>query len=178
MRFPFVVLAAAAAISLSGCSEMVSLNPYGVDGKSITDPQFAGTWRASGNKDADRFVIDEDGGTYTIHFLNGKESFAFEGTLFRVGDAELLDLVPKNGDDAFSVPTHTLVRVWPGAGTLQWTFLDSDWLREHARNEMATQKSGDRTLLLNDTETVARFVALYAGDSKAYKETQVLTRVP
>ena len=44
MRFPSLVLALASAVAMTGCSSLVSLNPFVTDPDAVLDPALAGVW--------------------------------------------------------------------------------------------------------------------------------------
>jgi hypothetical protein len=178
MRYPSMILALAGAALLTGCSSLISLNPFVADGQTATDPVLAGTWRSTDNSDKDLVVIQQDGSTYKIHYSDGKStSLDFDGSLVRVGDAELMDIV-STGDTSFSIPVHMVVRIWPDAGTMKWAYLDSDWLRQQAKQSLATQPSGDRTLITTPGDPVVQFLNQYGADSRAYGKQNLFVRVP
>jgi hypothetical protein len=79
-------------------------------------------------------------------------------------------------EDPFQVPVYVAVRVWPSADTLRWAFLDSDWMKEQAKPQVAAQPAGDRTLLTASGTAVRSFLTKFGADSQAYGNTQVLQR--
>ena len=174
MRFPILVLAAAGAALMTGCSSLVSLNPFVSDEESVISPALAGVWKTG--EDDGLVVIRQSGTHYTILYTeNSSTTLKFEGRLFRAGDAELLDLVPSS-DDGFSIPVHTVVRVWPGQSELRWAFLESDWLKQQAVRQLASQPAGDRTLLTAPGAVVHSLLAKYGADEKAYSKQKVMQR--
>jgi hypothetical protein len=88
-----------------------------------------------------------------------------------------MDIVVTN-DNTFSIPVHMLARVWPEGGTLRWVFLDSGWLEDHAKQSLATQEAGDRTVVTTKGAALVQFLKKFAIDEKAYSsEMQHLVRV-
>ena len=174
MRFPILMLAVAGAALMSGCSSLVSLNPFVSDEEAVISPLLTGVWNTGEN---DGLVVIRQSGThYTILYAeDNSKTLQFEGRLIRAGEAELLDLVP-NVDNGFSIPVHTLVRVWPGQAELRWAFLESDWLKQQAVRQLASQASGDRTLLTAPGAAVRGLLAKYGADEKAYSKQQVMRR--
>jgi len=174
MRFAGLLVLAAGALALTGCSDLISLNPFVAEADSVADPNLAGTWKSA---DDDAFYIVLLKGTqYSITYTDKKDSAKFEGSLIKIGDAEIMDLIA-DSDDAFAVPVHLLVRVWPEGSQLRWTFLDSKWLRAQAAQLLASQASGDRTLITSQADALRSFAQKYAADPKAYDNgPTVLTR--
>jgi len=160
------VFAIAGAVVLSGCSELMSLHSFVGDEDSAADPGLAGTWKSS--DDEALIIVQQAGAIYSITYTEKKETAKFQGRLIRAGDAEILDVVEES-DDAFQIPAHLMVRVWPEGGVLRFTFLDSKWLRALAAQQLASQPSGDRTLITAPADAVRSFVLRYGADPKAFE---------
>lgn len=177
MKLASLMLALAGALVLTGCSDLVSLNPFVTEKQAVMDANLAGAWKSDDNDSL--FIVQKNSSSYTVIYADGKgASQKFTAMLFKAGDAELLDLVSEN--EAFlQVPVHAVVRVWPEGSLLRWTFLDSKWLREQTGKELVSQPSGDAQLLTSPGEAVRNLLLKYGGDSKAYEnEPNVLTRMP
>jgi len=164
----------AGAVAMTGCSSLVFLNPFVTDPDAVLDPALAGVW-SSDNGDA-TYVIRQDGRGYAITCVEKSEAIRFQAKLMKAGEAELLDLMPAE-DNAFQLPVHTLVRVWPGGNSLRFAFLDSGWLREQAAKQLATAQTGDRTLITAPGEAVRSFLLKSGADEKAYGKAEVVERV-
>jgi hypothetical protein len=174
MKFASVMLALAGSLYLTGCSDLVSLNPLATDKQATTDSNLPGTWKGD---DRDLYVIQQDGSSYSIVYTDGKGgSMKFGATLFKAGAAELLDVVSEN-EAILQVPVHAAVRIWPEGSQLRWAFLDSKWLREQAAQQLVSQPSGDGLLLTSPGEAVHSFLLKYGADPKAYEKESVLTRM-
>ena len=176
MKLATLTLALLGSMALTGCSNLVSLNPFVTEKQAVLDPNLLGTWKGSGGE---LVIVQQNKSSYSITYTEGKEGAQkFTALLFRSGDAELLDLVSES-DAVLQVPVHALVRVWPEGSLLRWTFLDSKWLREQATQQLASQPQGDSILLTAPGEAVRSVFLQHGGDSKAYeKDTNVLTRMP
>ncbi len=167
---------ALASLFLTGCSDLVSLNPFATAKQAILDSNLAGTWSGDDNS---LYIVQEKDASYSITYTDGKDAaIKLKGTLFKAGDAELMDLVNEN-EGFLQVPVHAVVRVWAEGNQLRWTFLDSRWLREQTGKEVAFQPSVDKSQLLTaPSESVSAVVLKYAADEKAYEnKPNVLTRV-
>jgi hypothetical protein len=175
MRYAALVLALAGAALLTGCSSLISLNPFVADGQTTTDPRLVGTWIGAGSDDKSGMAIQQKGPIYTIHYSDEKDSIDFECRLTRVGDAELMDVITTSGL-AFGIPVHMAVRVWPESGKLKWVFLESDWFRQQAKQSLATQPSSDATLITTQGDPVVQFLKKFGADARAYGETNVLVK--
>jgi hypothetical protein len=166
-----MILALAGAAMLTGCSSLVSLAPFVTQDQAAGDPALEGLWQGGGGDDKDVMLIRQKGSAYSIrYFGKGKgKGIDFEGYLSRVGDAELMDL-STSGNDAsrLGLPVHMVARVWTDGGRLKWVFLDSDWLKDQAKQTLGAQASGDRTLITAKGDAVVEFLKKYGAGEKAY----------
>ena len=164
------------ALLLTGCSSLVSLNPFVTDKEAQTDSALIGTW---GSDDGDTIYIIRPGGAeYKITYIDkSSTSIKFEARLWRAGSAELLDLVSKS-EDAFQVPVHTIMRVWPKPTTLEMAVLDTDWLKKLATEKLATQVVDTRTLITSPGDAVRAFLMINGADDRAYDKKELLQRIP
>ena len=174
MKLVTLTLALAAALTLSGCSDLVSLNPVVTAGQAITDANLAGTWKSDG----ELYIIEPGKAGYTITNTDGKgTSIKFTGTLFKAGDAELLDLVPQ--DAAFlQLPVHAVLRIWMTGNQLQFVFLDTKWLRQLATEQLGAVPYNDGSVVTSPSEALGAFYGKFGADPKAYEgDVKVLTRL-
>jgi hypothetical protein len=176
MRYPAMILALAGAALLTGCSTLISLNPFVAAAQAVSDPALVGTWKDTSGDGKGRIVIEQRGSVYAIRFEGFDKPMNFQGRLTRVGDAELMDVVSTEGHD-LAVAVHLVVRLWPSAGTLKWVYLESDWLKDQAKQALATQPSGGDTLITTPGDAVAQFLKKFGADPRAYSgEPQQLVK--
>src|SRR5882724_11734930 len=176
MRLTTLTIAAATMLGMTGCSDVISLNSFAPESLAIQNPALPGIWSSSDGDDT--YVVRAKDKGYTITFA-GKDNapLRFDAKLFRAGDAQILDVTPAGDDDPFRVATHTPVRVWLDAATLKFAFLDSPWLIEQARKQLAVQDVGKRVLITAPGDAVARFLLLHGGDARAFHgDPQILHR--
>ncbi|HLJ47527.1 MAG TPA: hypothetical protein VKU01_16040 [Bryobacteraceae bacterium] len=173
MRFPALILALTGAMFLTGCSNLVSLNPFATDKDSTFDPALTGVWHDS---DDDTYIVKRSGDHYGITYIDKSEDvMKFEAWLFETGDATLLDLVSKK-DAPFHVPAHTPLRVWIDGATLKFAFLDSDWLRQQVAQELTAQTIDGRVVLTAPNVSARAFLAKHGADTRAYGEIATLQK--
>src|SRR5476651_775218 len=97
MRFPSLVLTLAGAMLMTGCSSLVSLNPFVTDKDAVLDNALAGMW--SGDHDGEIYTIRQEGAGYVIAYMDqSSQVIQFQARLMKAGEAELLDLVSTNED--------------------------------------------------------------------------------
>lgn len=175
MKLLALSLALASAITLTGCSTLVSLNPFVTGEQAVMDPALLGLWTDQEGKDTYR--ISQDGTGYSIRYASdSSDVYQFKAHLMVAGDVKLLDLVSAN-EDAFQIAVDTPVRVWIEGSTLRVAFLQSDWLKEQAVKQLPTVPAKDRTLITGPGEAVRNFLAKFGADPKAGDEPEVLHRV-
>ena len=177
MRYPMMLLALAGASLLTGCSSLISLNPFITDAQATTDPRLAGTWKNPNADDKDAFTIEQKGSRYVIKFTTEKsETTTFDARVARIGDMEFMDLVDTD-DNPFVVPVHMLIRVWMNDGKLQWAILDSRWLREQVKDLLPTQENEDRTLITTQGSTVTELLQKFGAEERAHGDTNDLVKI-
>jgi hypothetical protein len=168
-------LVLAGALMLAGCSTLVSLNSFVTDEQAVMDPALLGTWTDADGTNT--YTITQDGAGYAIRYVSGSsDAYQFKARLMVSGDLKLLDLVSAN-EDAWQLPVHTPVRVWTEGSTLRVAFLESDWLKEQASQQVPAVPAEDRTLITAPSDAVREFLMRTAGDPQACDEPEVLTRV-
>src|SRR5689334_2034947 len=104
MKIASLLLMAASGLTLTGCSSLISLNPFTTENDAVVNAALDGGWK---NSDGDLFLIHHTDGEYSVAYTDAKsrEIAKFKGVLMNVGGAQLLDLVPAH-EDAFQVPVH------------------------------------------------------------------------
>jgi hypothetical protein len=166
-------LAVMAALVLSGCSNLISVNGFAPENLTVQNTALPGVWA----DDDTTFVVKAKDRGYTIAVIDKGSATAFEAKLFRAGNAEILDLVPAGDDDPFRLPVHTPVRIWVDEHVLRFVWLDSKWLRKEAKEQLVTQEAGDRLLVTSPSETLTKFLLLNGSDDRAYEgKVNELTR--
>ena len=63
---------------------------------------------------------------------------------------------------------HAVVRIWTGGGSLRWTYLDTDWLRQQASQLLPSRADDKRMVLTAPGAAVRAFVAKLGVDDKAH----------
>jgi hypothetical protein len=174
MQYPMILLALTGTLVLAGCDSpaLISLEPAAIaDQEAGFDANLAGAWQA--REGGDLCVIRHgDGNAYTVTYLSDGSSRKFDALLFQAGQASLLDLSPQDSDD-FQTPGHAWIRIWTTNGSLRWTFLDSEWLRQQAAQELPNRARDNSRILLTAPSTSLRsFLAKYAADDRSHGEVE------
>jgi hypothetical protein len=172
MKLTLTIPLVAALFATTGCTTLLTTNAFVAEEEALVDPHLAGIW----TNDGDTLLIRLNGKAYEITYLDkGKDATKFAARLVRVGDAMLLDL-SRDSDDPFVMSLHLAVRVWPEAGMLRWTLVDTDWLKEQALQLLTTQRDGDRTIVTAPGPAVREFMRRFAGDERARGKIETWTR--
>ena len=163
------------AIALTGCSSLVSLNPFVTDKEAVMDPALLGVWTNENGKET--YLVRQDGTGYSIrYFPDSSDSYHFKARLMVADGVRLLDLVSAN-EDSFQINVHTPVCVWTEGSKLRVAFLESRWLKEQASKQLPTVPTNDRTLITAPSEAVRSFLVKVGADPKACDEPEELRRV-
>jgi hypothetical protein len=139
---------------------------------ATVDPAMTGAWEDS---DGTLYLIKQDGKGYNIRCVEKNGVTSYSAQLYKNGDLRLLDLISAN-DDPFQLAVHTPMRVWVDGTTLRFATLDSAWLKENARNQLAIEDVGDRAVITAPGDAVLRFLLTYGAADKAYEKPAVLQR--
>ncbi len=173
MRSASLVLALTGAMFLTGCSSLVSLNPFVTETEAKFDAALAGIWH---DGDDDSYIVKRSGDHYGITYIDKSgDVMKFEAWLFEAGDAKFLDLVSKK-DAPFHIPAHTPVRIWVDGNTFKFAFMDSAWLRQQAAQELAAPTFDLRMVMTVSSDSARSFLTKYGADGRAYGEIATLER--
>jgi hypothetical protein len=168
-------LALAGALTLTGCSSLVSLNPFVTAEQAVMESAMLGVWSNPDGKEI--YWIRQDGTGYRIRYATDSgDTYDFKARLTVAGDVKLLDLFSAN-EDGFEIAVHTPLRVWIEDNTLRIAFLQTDWTKEQASRQLAATPTKDRSVITASGEAVRSFFAKIAADPKASDEPEVLHRV-
>jgi hypothetical protein len=173
MRLTQTILSLTGALLLTGCSTLVSLNPFISEQEAGFDAALLGTWH---DDDGNLYVIDRIKDHYAITYLEKSSAMRFEGWLLEIADAKLLDL-ESSDEDPFQIAIHLPLRVWSDGSTLRFAFLDSDWLKQQAIQDLSAQVINDRTLITGPSAAARAFLAKLGADTRAHSEVRVLHKV-
>jgi hypothetical protein len=173
MRIAVMALALAGAAVLAGCSKMVCLNPFVTDDEATVDPRLIGVWQ---DKDGDdTYIVKQAGKAYAITIADKSSATKLEARMLDIGGAKILDVTAKD-EAPFQIAVHVPMRIWLEGSTLRMAFLDADWIRQLAVQELGAQND-DRTLTGASGSAVRNFLVKYGADSRALGEETSLLRV-
>jgi hypothetical protein len=122
----------AGTLLLTGCGDLMSLEPLATKENTIFDAALLGTWTDS--KDT-LCVVRAANPAYNIVWIgtgDDGDKIRLEGRLVKLGEERVLD-VSAVDPGAFSVAAHVFLRVRISRGTMELRFLDSDWLQQQVK---------------------------------------------
>ncbi len=175
MRFKLASTALAGLLLLTGCTNVVSLNPLVAEKPATTHPALPGTWIDSDGKDT--IVIRLNGPIYAVTYVEKSgTAYKFDGRLFKIGDATFLDLVTTN-EAPFHIPVHFAMRIWIDRDTFRMAFLDTDWFKKQLAQHLSTEKIDGRTVITAQTPAIQAFLEANAADDKAHGDPETMRRM-
>ena len=132
MKVLWLTVLVAGMFLLTGCGDLLSLEPLATKENAVFDSALPGTW--TDNQDT-LCVVRAANPVYRIVWISagdGRDETRLEGRLVRMGEERVLDV---SGVDpgAFSVAAHVFLRVRISRGTMELRFLDSDWLQQQVK---------------------------------------------
>jgi hypothetical protein len=185
------VLALAVALTLLFSACIPSVHPFYTEKDVVFNAGLLGEWLA--NEDADEpetwtFASGADKGyELIVREKNGKQG-KFAARLFKLGNAQFLDLIPTECElapdqadlvGAALFPGHLLMRVPQIGSELQLAYCDYDWLEKFLTanpKALAHRKQDDATLLTARTRELQRFVRKHMGEMFQEPKTMVKKR--
>ncbi len=166
------VLLALAAVFMSGCASVVSLNPlYSGDRDVVQDLPVEGAW-TDGD---DIWVVRQDGAGYSIL---GKDGVRVKAHMLALAGARYLDVEPVD-PPPLTTAVHMIVKVWMEQDHLCAAVVDSDWLRAQLEAALPAQtvERGDTLILTAPTAVARGVVERFGADPRALGETTTLERM-
>ena len=175
MRIIGALLIAATVLTLAGCSSLVALHPFVTGQQAVFDPALPGVWANAGEDEM--YLVRQDGNGYKIRRVDNSGTQNFSAHLLKIGDLRILDLV-SDADDPFRVAVHTPMRIWVDGATLRFATLDTAWLKNHAREQLAIEDADKRALITASGDMVLRFLTTYGAADDAYDKPITLQKQP
>lgn len=174
MRIPLLATILTGTLALTGCTKVVSLNGFVTEDDAVTDRALTGVWQ---DKDGDGiYVVHQVGKSYSIIATDRSSTVKLEARLMLAGDSRILDITAKDPAPC-QLPVHVPARIWLSGDTLKMVFLDSDWLRKLAVEQLGALTADKRTVIGSPPVAVRLFIAKYGGDSRALGDEQLFVKV-
>jgi hypothetical protein len=177
MKVLSLTLLVAGTLLLTGCGDLMSLEPLATKENTVFDSALPGTW--TDNQDT-LCVVRAANPAYNIVWINtgdGGDETRLQGRLVKVGEERVLD-VSAVDPGAFSVAAHVFVRVHLADGALELRFLDSEWLQEQVKvNSLAWSLLEDHPVITAPTAQLVTFLQQFGLKEEAMDKPILLTRL-
>jgi hypothetical protein len=158
------------ALFLPGCVPIMSVHPLFQKERATFDTRLLGDWYAADGAPCCRFEKAEDG--YNLYFLDkaSQPVNRYEAHLANLRGSLFLDILLKEAmpDDVFErsfplflVPAHTFFQIRFEGESLEYRFLDDEWIesmRKQQKLKLPYARVEDLTVLTAPTEKLQKFV--------------------
>lgn len=164
-----------AALLLTGCGDLLSVQGLADKGNTVFDPTLVGAWNSG---DAVIIVQAGDDQSYAIHWLGAEgtetpQIVRMEGRLFKIGDQRMLDLTAAD-PGAFAIPCHVFLRVRSVKEGLKVQFVDSKWILEQVPSSLASFMQDNHPVLTAPAPQVEAFLLKFGFDERALDDPMLL----
>jgi hypothetical protein len=170
-----------AAVLLTGCGDLLSLEGLANKDNTIFDPALVGAWNSD-----DAVVIVQatevqpgDDPSYRISWLGAEgtdtpQIARMQGRLARLGEQRILDLTASDAG-AFTIPCHVFLRIRPVKEGLKVQFVDSAWIRDQVKaNSLASFTYENHPVLTASPAQLAAFLVKFGFDERALDDPIML----
>jgi hypothetical protein len=178
-----------AMLLLSGCSDLLSVQPLATAETAVFDAGLTGEWLCmeSGpgpsGKSLEGVALIRAGSAqkkdYDIVWLPGEgEALRVKGQLVKVGDRLVFDLIVVQ-ETTLAIPAHFFMLVEKTADGVKFHWLDSDWLRSRviAQNGLAHTMVDDKPMITAGSVEINAFLAKFGLDAQAASANMVFKLV-
>ena len=181
MKIPWLLPILAGMLWMTGCGDMLSLEPLATKDTAVFDARLLGTWADDeGALCVVRPWDKVNNKAYDIVWIgsgNSDEKTRLKGYLVQFGEQSVLDV---SGVDpgAFSVAAHAFINVRRGPGTLELRFIDSEWLQNELRQSAVAHTFVDNHITLTaPTAQVRTFLEQSGMKEEALDKPILLTHL-
>jgi hypothetical protein len=174
MRAFLFVLAIVFMLLLSGCTDLLSVNPLATAETAVFDAGLTGEWSCA-DQDCEGVALIRAGSAqkkdYDIVWLprNADDDVLhLKGQLVKVGDRLVFDLIAVK-QTSLAVPAHFFMLVEKTADGVKFHWLDSDWLRSRVipQNALPHAMVGDKPVITAGSAEINAFLAKFGLDPQA-----------
>jgi hypothetical protein len=167
-----------AAVLLTGCGDLPSVEGVANQENTVFDPALVGDWSSG---DAVVIVQKADEDSYRIHWLGTyygstetPRIVRMDGRLAKIGDQRILDLTASN-PGAFAIPCHVFLRIRPVKEGLKVQFVDSKWICQQVKSSsLAAFVLNTHPVLTAPASQVEAFLLKFGLDERAMDDPMML----
>jgi hypothetical protein len=176
MRYLKLLPLIAASVLLSGCGDLLSIEPLATATNSVLEPALQGNWAM---EDSMLIVKSGENQSYDLRFIGDDgETIPLTCRLVRIGGKLIAD-VQSTHPGAFAIPAHAFLLVDPPGTSLDLRFIDSDWIQSQAQAAEAPAHVlvQNHPLITAPSASVRDFIARYGLRKEAWAEPIHFTRL-
>jgi hypothetical protein len=177
-----------AMLLLSGCSDLLSVQPLATAETTVFDAGLTGDWSCADEGRGDYSNLkgvaliragSAEKKEYDIVWLPDKgEALRLKGQLVKVGDRLVFDLIAVK-ETTLAVPAHFFMLVQKTGDGVKFHWLDSDWLRDRvmSKDALAHAMVDDKPVITAGSAEINAFLAKFGLDAQAGSGSLSLKRV-
>ena len=172
MRALLFVLATVFMLLLSGCADLLSVQPLATAETAVFDAGLTGEWSCA-DKDITGVALIRAGSAqksdYDIVWIPDKDdALRLKGQLVKVGDRLVFDLIAVKQPD-LAIPAHFFMLVEKTADGVKFHWLDSEWLRSQviSQNGLAHAMVNDKPVITAGSAEIKAFLEKFGLDAQA-----------
>lgn len=171
-----------AMLLLSGCGDLLSVQPLATAETAVFDAGLTGEWSCA-DKDITGVALIRAGSAqksdYDIVWIPDKDdALRLKGQLVKVGDRLVFDLIARMRPD-LTLPAHFFMLVEKTADGVKFHWLDSEWLRDRvmSKDGLAHAMVDDKPVITAGSAETNAFLAKFGLDAQAASGSLSFKRV-
>jgi hypothetical protein len=189
MRALLLIFAIFAMLLLSGCSDLLSVQPLATAETAVFDAGLIGEWLCTesgpgpSGKSLEGVALIRAGSAqkkdYDIVWLPDEgEALRLKGQLVKVGDRLVFDLIAVK-ETTLAIPAHFFMLVEKTADGVKFHWLDSKWLRDRvmSKDVLAHAMVDDKPVITAGSAEIHAFLAKFGLDAQAVSGSLSCKRV-
>ena len=183
MRALLLMFAMFAMLLLSGCGDLLSVQPLATAETAVFDAGLTGEWSCTDTSKGVGLLIRAGAAEkkdYDVLWIpeNSEEALRLKGQLVKVGDRLVFDLIARMRPD-LTLPAHFFMLVEKTADGVKFHWLDSEWLRDRvmSKDGLAHAMVDDKPVITAGSAEINAFLAKFGLDAQAVSGSMSFKRV-
>jgi hypothetical protein len=184
MRALLFIFAMLLMLLLSGCCDLLSVQPLATAETTVFDAGLTGEWSCADTNCKRVGLLIRAGSTekkdYDILWIpeDSEEVLRLKGQLVKVGDRLVFDLITRIRPDLM-LPAHFFLLVEKTEDGVKFYWLDSKWLRDRvmSKDGLAHAMVDDKPVITAGSAEINAFLAKFGLDPQAVSDSLSFKRV-
>ena len=189
MRALLFIFATLLMLLLSGCSDLLSVQPLATAETAVFDAGLIGEWLCTesgpgpSGKSLEGVALIRAGSAqktdYDIVWIPGEGgTLRLKGQLVKVGDRQVFDLIAVQ-ETTLAIPRQFFMLVEKTTDGVKFYWLDSDWLRSQviSKDGLAHAMVDDKPVITAGSAEIHAFLAKFGLDPQAVSASMVFKLV-